>query len=61
MMLPTIAMASCSIMAGTLRSTCPARPILSGELAKLNETAKSLDIPNIIVAAPEEKASKKPN
>jgi hypothetical protein len=34
--------------------------LISGDLAKLNETAKSLDIPNIIVSAPEEKADKKP-
>src|SRR5207245_1584418 len=35
--------------------------LISGDLAKLNATAKNLDIPNIIVSAPEEKASKKPN
>ena len=33
--------------------------LISGELTKLNETAKSLDIPNIIVETSEEKAAKK--
>jgi photosystem II stability/assembly factor-like uncharacterized protein len=33
--------------------------LISGDLAKLNETAKSLDIPNIIVGTADEKAARK--
>jgi hypothetical protein len=34
--------------------------VLSGELSKLNETAKNLDIPSIIVSAPAEQTKALP-
>ena len=34
--------------------------LISGELAKLNETAKNLDVPNIIISAPAEKTKASP-
>jgi hypothetical protein len=34
--------------------------LIAGDLAKLNETAKSLEVPNIIVSAPEQKSQASP-